>query len=170
MSQFTRLWKLLARSRSHALPYSRQEWDAVSQSAELMAWRLTGKKLSLRKRMLGAAIVHYFVAASSGAFYAAFIARRTSTYSRWSGPLFGLAMWVVGNELALPALRLTLQPSDYTVGEQVNAFGEHIIYGLTTELLYCTVATHVLTNELSLTSISDHLKNPPQAALPRLPR
>lgn len=120
--------------------------------------------------MLGAAIVHYFVAASSGAFYAVFIARRRSTYSRWSGPLFGLAMWVAGNELALPALGLTLQPPDYTLGEQVNAFGEHIIYGLTTELLYCSLATHIVTNELSLTSISDHLKKPPQAALPRLPR
>lgn len=144
MSQFTRLWEELPGSQS-SLPYSRQEWDAVSRSAELIAQRfsLADTKLSVRQLKFGAAIVHYFVAASSGALYATVVARRATTYSKWMGPLFGLAMWVVGNEIALPALGLTRKPTDYTFGDQVNALGEHIIYGLTTDLLYRTLATHI---------------------------
>jgi Protein of unknown function (DUF1440) len=142
MSQFTHFWKSLPRSQN-SLPYSRQEWDAVSRSAEVIGERFSGGKLRVRQQKLGAALVHYFVAGSSGALYAVFVARRGTTISKWAGPLFGLAMWVVGNEIALPALDLTRKPTDYTFGERANALGEHIIYGLTTDRLYRTLATNI---------------------------
>jgi hypothetical protein len=55
---------------------------------------------------------------------------------RWRGVLLGIAIWTLGNELFLPALRLTKRPSHYSPRMQANALGEHIVYGLTTDRIY----------------------------------
>jgi uncharacterized membrane protein YagU involved in acid resistance len=53
---------------------------------------------------------------------------------RWSGALFGVGMWLVGNELLLPALGI-IKSEDYDAGKHANALGEHLAYGLTVDLI-----------------------------------
>ncbi|MGO8794909.1 MAG: hypothetical protein ACLQLC_08810 [Candidatus Sulfotelmatobacter sp.] len=53
MAQFTRVWDLLPASEAQPLPYSRQEWDTVSRSAEIIAQRLFGKKLIFERKKSG---------------------------------------------------------------------------------------------------------------------
>jgi hypothetical protein len=80
-----------------------------------------------------AAVVHYAIAGSTGVLYA--LAFRTGTLkSRWAGAFFGTGMWLVGNELLLPGLGI-VECGDYDAIKQANALGEHLAYGLTTDLI-----------------------------------
>lgn len=135
MSQFTRLWRTLSGS-TELLPYSRQEWDAVSGIANATFGRILGRRLPEREQKIGAAIVHYVMAGAAGALYGVTSARRRPRTIKWSGALFGIGMWVLGNELLMPALRLTAKPSHYSLRMQANSLGEHLVFGLTTGFIY----------------------------------
>ena len=97
---------------------------------------IIGRKLSEREKMLGAALVHYATAAAAGALYGTTAAQKISKKIKWSGALFGIAMWILGNELLMPSLRLTNRPSHDSLRAQANALGEHLVFGLTTDSIY----------------------------------
>lgn len=140
MSQFSRAWnKTLPSSRTNAIGasclYSQQEWDSISKSAESIAARLLSRKLSSRETRIGSAIVHYAVGGAAGALYgtaAHWIPRMT----KFRGLGFGIALWIVGDEIVMPALGLTEKPGTYSLRMQANAFGEHLVYAFTVNLIY----------------------------------
>jgi hypothetical protein len=43
-------------------------------------------------------------------------------------------MWLLGNEVLLPAIGI-IKREDYNLAMQANALGEHLAYGLTTDLI-----------------------------------
>ncbi len=134
MAQSTRLWNRFAGGPRGSLPYSPQEWDATSGIADSVADHVLGRKLSKREKKAGAALVHYGNAAILGSLYCALIpasARRRF----WSGPLFGLAVGLLANELLMPALGLTRKPRRYTTKMRLNGGCEHLVYGITLQLV-----------------------------------
>lgn len=143
MSQFTRFWRTLPTARTELLPYSPQEWDAASGIAEIVARRIFGRSLSEREKKTGVVLVHYAMAAAAGALYGTTSARWMPRKTRWRGALLGTAMWMLGNELLMPALRLAKRPSHYSFRMQADALGEHIVYGLTTDLIYYEVKKYL---------------------------
>lgn len=133
MSKFTGLWNKLSGCPSEPLSYSAQEWDATSKVAKVCVKRTSGRRLTSDELKVAAALVHYAIAGSTGVLYG--IAFRTGTLkSRWAGAFFGTGMWLVGNELLLPWLGI-VEREDYDRSEQANALGEHLAYGLTTDLI-----------------------------------
>lgn len=131
MVQFTRLWNMFFWKR-RALPYSAQEWDATSRIAESAAEQVLHRELSKREKKAGAAIAHYGNAAMLGSLYCALVpANPRKGY--WSGPLFGLAVGLIGNELLMPALGLNKKPRQYTTKMRINAACEHLVYGFTVQ-------------------------------------
>jgi hypothetical protein len=50
----------------------------------------------------------------------------------WS--FFGAGMWLLGNEVLLPAIGI-IKREDYNLAMQANGLGEHLAYGLTTDLI-----------------------------------
>ncbi len=145
MSQFTRLYHAEARSAQldkparRGLPYSQQEWDATSTIARIVALRVLGRRLSKREQRAGAAIVHYAVGAATGASYALLASRsgKVTSYSgiRYSGIIFGTALWLLADELLMPSIGACRWPRDYSVFMQANALGEHLVYGLTIDAM-----------------------------------
>jgi len=134
MSQFSFLWNRLPRSRPNLIPYSPQEWDTTKNVAQFAARRLLGRPLSERDQRAGAALVHYGTAAVAGLVYATALSAPLRA-KNWSGPLYGLAVWAVGNEVLMPALGFEKKPAQYTPSMQAQAVGEHLVYGLTLQLL-----------------------------------
>lgn len=133
MSWFTRFWNHFSGCPSEPLAYSSQEWDATSEVAKSCVKRFSGRKLTSRELKVAAAGAHYAIAGSTGLLYA--MAFRAGTFkSKWSGIAFGAGMWLVGNQLLLPHLGM-VKREDYDAADQVNAFGEHMAYGLTTDLI-----------------------------------
>lgn len=103
MTRFTKLWNNLSRFKTQPLPYSAQEWDATCRIAQLCITLVSDRKPSLKELKAGAAIVHYAIAAAAGAGYETAVRSRVPNF-RWSGSLAGIAMWLIGNELLMPAL------------------------------------------------------------------
>lgn len=141
MSGFTRLWDALAskagdphKRRSTRLPYSEQEWEATSRIAEIAARRLLERSLNEREKRIGAAMVHYAVGATTGAAYA-ILARRFPKVRKSSGAIFGGALWLLADEMLMPAIGATSRLRDYSVLAQANALGEHLVYALTANIL-----------------------------------
>jgi hypothetical protein len=132
MTRFTKLWNNLSGFEAEPLPYSAQEWDATSRIAQLCITCVSDRKPSKKGLKAGAAIVHYAIAAGAGAGYETLM-RSGVADIRWSGTLAGIAMWLIGNEL-LAALGL-ITPGDYSFAMRANSLGEHIAYGLTTDLI-----------------------------------
>lgn len=138
MIEFTRLWNRLLPQDGGQDPrqrhYSQQEWDATSRLAEVMGSPLFGRPLSQEERQAGASFLHYAIGGAVGAVYGA-VAEFSPGVSRLSGMLFGFSVWVAADEVLMPALGVSRPLNHYSCRMQVNALGEHIAYGLTTEAL-----------------------------------
>jgi uncharacterized membrane protein YagU involved in acid resistance len=52
-----------------------------------------------------------------------------------SGLVFGGAVWLFAEELALPLTGLTERPGKYRVTDHLNALAAHLVFGFTTELV-----------------------------------
>jgi uncharacterized membrane protein YagU involved in acid resistance len=52
-----------------------------------------------------------------------------------SGASFGIVFWLLGDELAMPLLGLNAMPRDYSVLMHLNSLGEHVVFGMTAELV-----------------------------------
>jgi hypothetical protein len=52
-----------------------------------------------------------------------------------AGAFFGVGVWLIGDELLLPALGV-LKREDYTAGMRTEALVAHLTYGIATGLSY----------------------------------
>ena len=136
MRSFSVLWRRLGgpSSAPPGEPYSSQEWDSAAGAAEHVAKVLLARGLSAEEKRRGGAAVHYVVGGLAAAVYAA--AGEGRPWLRaGDGAAFGLAFWLLGDELIMPRLSLTRAPRDYPLLAHMNSLGEHIVYGTTTEVL-----------------------------------
>ncbi|MGQ0571053.1 MAG: hypothetical protein ACT4P5_16250 [Armatimonadota bacterium] len=132
-----RKWK--GRATSHALDsisfVGKQHEDGESASAAVgrMAYELlTGKKpRSKETRETLSNLVHWVVGMALGGAYGA-VRGRTSEPDGAGGLTFGTAVWLVGDELALPIFGLAKGPTAYAPALHAHGFGAHVAYGLAT--------------------------------------
>ena|SRR5687768_4631299 len=106
-------------------------------SSELLVDTLTRKTLSRRatqpeRERLGTT-VHYAFGATAGALYGA-LADRYPMVTLGQGTLYGLAVLLIADELALPAMNLAPKPIETPARLHAYAVGAHLAYGLGLEL------------------------------------
>ena len=142
MTQFTKMWNGLLLPRSCAnsppvppLPYSSQEWDSTSGIAATLGSIALSRRLTLEEKKKGAAIVHYGVGSAAGVSYAILVHHR-SVITHHSGAFFGLGLWLIADELLMPSLGLSRELGCYSFQAQANSLGEHLVYAVTTDLVY----------------------------------
>jgi putative membrane protein len=144
MSEFSRAWgKLVLKQDPHpvlvnpgklAMHASPQEWDSTVAAADMIGEHLRPHGWTREQRAMAATVVHYAMGATMGAAYG--VATELMPMVRTgSGVAFGAVLWAVGVETALPALGITRKLKDYPASMQAHCAGEHIVYGLTTELV-----------------------------------
>jgi hypothetical protein len=115
-------------------PHETEEGDATVEAAERVSRRVLGRSLTEREQEVAGTVLHYAFGAAAGAFYGALgeIAPRART---GLGMPFGTSVWVTANEIAMPLLGLTKPPSAYPLPMHATAFGSHVVFGLTAELV-----------------------------------
>jgi uncharacterized membrane protein YagU involved in acid resistance len=77
--------------------------------------------------------LHYTVGTATGALYGA-LAEVLPALTTARGVPFGMAVWLLADELAVPALGLSKPPTRQAGLTHVYAVAAHGVYGLTTEL------------------------------------
>lgn len=143
MNQFQRAWSAVQQrlrangenDAGHRSEQSDEETEpATVKTAQAISKKFWGHELTDGEKKLAGPAVHYAFGTANGMLYG-----MLSTYlpkvRLGRGTLFGIGLWTVADELAVPALGLSMPPTQYPISTQVYGLASHIVYGLTTDAI-----------------------------------
>jgi putative membrane protein len=122
--------QLKVRARRPHLPQK----DATVRAAERFSYWVRGTGIKPHQRHLAGVAVHYGFGAMVGGAYG-LSAERYPFMAIASGLPFGAGVWLLAEEVALPATRLSDMPGKYPLRDHLNALASHLVYGMTTEFV-----------------------------------
>jgi putative membrane protein len=147
MNQFQRGWSSLQRSvaqESSSQQNSRQEnseqqsqrseesEDATMKAAVKLLEPVIGRPLSKEEKQKAGPVIHYVFGALMGGCYGLLSEYFPHAHAGF-GTVFGTAVFLVADEIAVPALGLSGSPLDSPMSSHVYAYSSHLVYGLSTE-------------------------------------
>lgn len=107
--------------------------DATMKTADRIAHSVTGHGLSKEQKKKAGPIVHYAYGTGIGALYGGAVSRLEPAAAGF-GTAYGAAAWVLGDEIAVPALKLGSSNGGKTPpGMHLQELGAHLVYGATLE-------------------------------------
>ena len=142
MNQFQSVWtnvgkKLHVESgqregASGAQDKPRQDEPSTVKAAEAISTRLFHHDLDAEEKKVAGPAVHYAFGLASGLFYGAvFEAARSKRMA--GGAVFGAGLWLIADEVMVPALGFSRPPNEYPASTHIYAFASHAVFGLTLE-------------------------------------
>lgn len=133
MSEFqTFLSKL---SEEEKKPKKKKEDEPANvKTAEAVSENVFDHKLKKSEKEPAGVAVHYAMGATSGLIYG--IASEVAPVSTTGlGLPFGAAVWLVADDIVVPALELAKPATEYPLSTHAYALSSHLVYGLTTDLV-----------------------------------
>jgi hypothetical protein len=113
----------------------READNAAVRTAVVVSERLFGLELADReKKEIAGAFVHYAFGVATGGVYGAIAELKPAT-TAGAGLPFGAAVWVIADEIIVPALGLSKPPTKYPLSTHAYSIASHLVYGLTTEIV-----------------------------------
>jgi uncharacterized membrane protein YagU involved in acid resistance len=119
-----------------------EEENATVKAAERLSETVFHHRLSRDQKKRAGSVVHYAYGALVGGLYGA-LAERSKPVRKLAGIPYGAALWLLGDEVAVPLLRLSKGPSEYPVSNHAMALASHFVYGATTDLVRRAVRTAI---------------------------
>jgi hypothetical protein len=142
MSHAQRWWTLAADGRpssSAGGKHDSRDWQERSEgrnanelAAEALGRHAAGRELTLTERRLGARAIHYTFGTVVGGVYGS--RRGSRSLSLGEGLAFGLAVWAIADELAMPILGLSQSTRMRPIEMHLQAAAAHVVYGGVTEI------------------------------------
>jgi uncharacterized membrane protein YagU involved in acid resistance len=108
--------------------------QASETATQTVARRVTeqlARRGPLQHRQLGAQVVHHAFGSGWGGAYGLVASSLPRPGVLTSGLAFGALVWLISDDILLPAFRLSAWPQHYPVKTHLYALGAHAIYGLT---------------------------------------
>lgn len=107
---------------------------ATVKAAEMISEGAFDHHLTEKEKKIAGPAMHYAMGATSGVIYgvASELAPITSVAA---GLPFGAAVWLIADDVAIPALGLSKSPTEYPLSTHAYALSSHLVYGLTTDLV-----------------------------------
>jgi len=105
---------------------------ATVLTAEKISESVMGIPLPAEKKKMAEPLVHYKFGALVGALYGG-LAAKAPKITLGPGTIYGAAVWLLADELAVPAFGLSGPPRRYPLSKHLQALGAHLVYGLTAE-------------------------------------
>jgi putative membrane protein len=143
MTQFQSAWNKAAHSlksrgqeaskQVHNEPEDEQNEDATMKAAGRIA-ALLGRQLSFEQKKRLGPVVHYSFGTLQGGLYGAALDRFAIEGGLLHGAAFGATLFVMADEVAVPALGLAGNPADSPLSSHIYALASHLVYGVTTEV------------------------------------
>lgn len=106
--------------------------DATMKAADRLARGILGRDLSRQEKQQAGPLVHYGFGATMGGVYgllSEYFPRARAGF----GLLFGAALFAVADEMMVPALGLSKNPTEFPLSTHADALASHFVYGVTTE-------------------------------------
>ena len=108
--------------------------NATVKTAERISQRVLHRKLTQTEKQIIGPAVHYAYGSLVGALYGG-MSELLPITSAGLGLPFGFALWLLGDEIAVPALGLAKPPTEYSPDVHADALAAHFMYGATTDVL-----------------------------------
>jgi len=109
-----------------------QDEPATYKAADAASRAIIGHGVRREDKPFAGSIVHYAFGGAVGAIYGAAAAQRHQI-TAWGGVPFGATLWLVADEIGVPAAGLSRAPTEYPLSNHLSAFAAHLVYGATTE-------------------------------------
>lgn len=111
-----------------------EDEPATIKAAAAISENVFDHELEPSEKKPAGEIAHYGMGAVSGAIYGA-MAEVIPNVTRGAGLPFGTAVWLIADDVVVPALGLSKPPTAYPLSTHAYALASHLIYGLTTDLV-----------------------------------
>jgi uncharacterized membrane protein YagU involved in acid resistance len=135
MNQFQAgLAKLKPKQENNAKAQSAGEEPATVKAAERISKSVLGRTLPEDQKGPSGNLVHYLFGTAAGGVYGA-LAEKTPAARAGFGIFFGSVLWLLSDEIAVPALGLAKPPQKYPASTHASALASHVVYGAATELV-----------------------------------
>lgn len=108
--------------------------NATVKTAERISQRVLHRDLTETEKKIAGPAVHYAYGSLIGALYGG-MAELLPITGAGLGMPFGFALWLLGDEIAVPALGLAKKPTEYPPEVHADALAAHLMYGTTTDVL-----------------------------------
>ena len=108
--------------------------NATGKVAERVSEGIFHHRLTNGQKKWAGPAVHYTYGALVGGLYGA-LAERAKPVRALAGVPYGAALWFLGDEVAVPALRLSKSPKQYPASTHALALASHAVYATTTDLV-----------------------------------
>ena len=142
MNQFQTLWSKATEKIQNRNPSKQQDQqqaqnsedseDATMKAAGKLAPILIGRELTEDEKRTAGPIVHYCFGTFSGAVYG-LLSEYLPAARLGFGSAFGTALFLIADELSVPALGLSKSPDEYSLSSHLYGLASHLVYGLSTE-------------------------------------
>jgi putative membrane protein len=97
--------------------------------------RLTGHQRSHQQKKKLGPVVHYSFGTLQGGIYGVVTEVNGNSRAFLPGLLFGSALFVAADEVAMPALGFSGKPTDYPLSSHLYGLASHLVYGVTAEMV-----------------------------------
>lgn len=108
------------------------EDPATVKAAVAVSQKVLSHRLTKREKEIAEPVVHYGFGASTGALYGA-AAEVVPPITMGRGMAYGAAVWLFGDEMAVPAMGLSKKPTAYPAKLHADMFLKHLVFGLCLE-------------------------------------
>lgn len=108
--------------------------NAAERLANLVSVAATDQPLDKKEKERGGTFFHYAFGATTGGIYAG-LSQLAPVTGVGLGVPYGAAVWLVADEMVVPALGLSRSAAEYPVSIHAYALASHVVYGLTTDLV-----------------------------------
>jgi len=133
MGQFQAAWSAASQALSSTKRRGGRKPDpATVKAANAVAEKVTGRKIPADYKPIAGEAVHYGMGAGSAAVYGA-LAEVAPLVTIGEGAGFGTGVWLLADELAVPAAGLSKSPKEIPLTTHVYALASHLVYGWITE-------------------------------------
>lgn len=105
---------------------------ATVKTAEAVSRRVFRHDLKEREKQVAGPAVHYGYGTAMGGLYGGLVEAFPAAGMGF-GTAYGAALWLGGDEIAVPALGLGKAPQKISLSEHAGALAAHLVYGMTTE-------------------------------------
>lgn len=132
MEQFQSLVQPMMQSNSGLK--EKKEEPSTEKAASAISENVFDHQLTKDEKPVASEAMHYAMGGTSGMIFGA-ASEVFPEASMGAGLPFGTAVWLIADDLVVPALGLSKPVSDRPLSENAYALSSHLVYGLTTNMI-----------------------------------
>lgn len=112
----------------------KKDEPSTEKAAEAISENVFDHYLTKDEKSAGGEAMHYAMGGTSGMIFGA-ASEIVPETSVGAGLPFGTAVWLIADDLVVPALGLSKPVSDVPLSQHAYALSSHLVYGLTTDMV-----------------------------------